>query len=226
MQYDYILLNVTNSDFTYNFPPNTPLILNEGAEVGVKNLYLWNTLPNISAKYNNQKLRVDEGVGFRDVIIPEGMYDIKELNAFLHEKFDTQIKLTVNMATFKIKLKLDDIKVDLTQGELYKLLGLEAKVYEQTEEGPNIINITRSVDRLLIRTNIVERRYQNQFQDVLYDILPVAQPGSVLHENIENVEFHRCKDLVIRQIKIRLTDDIGESLQLTEHMTLKLVFRH
>lgn len=226
MQYEYILLDVTKNDYVYNFDPNNPLILRKGAEVGVKNISLWNTLPNISPKYQNNTFKYDDGGGFQDVVIPEGMYDIKELDSFLKEKCDDQIRLSVNFATFKVKLLLDDVFVDFSEGKLHELLGLEAKVYRESEEGKNLINITRSVDRLLIRTNIVERPFQNKFNDVIYDILPLNEPGSIVHENPDSIEFHRCRDLVIRQIRIRITDDNNNNIEMTEHMTLKLVFRH
>jgi hypothetical protein len=49
--------------------------------------------------------------------------------------------------------------MDFSEGSLHKLLGLEPKVYNKPyEEGTGIINITRGVDRIFIRCNLVEKK--------------------------------------------------------------------
>ena len=222
MTHQYILLNVTSPDYVYTFPPNKPLLLNPGSEVALKNLFMWCTYSNISEKYNNNKFKVNEGNGFYDVTIPEGLYDIAELQKFL-DKENINIKLIPNTATFHLKLELgENVEVDLSNGKFYELLGLEAKLYKKSEEGINLINITRSVDRILIRTDIIERQYQNEYRDVLMDVLPVGKPGAAISMQIENPEYHKCLDPVIRQIRIRVTDEKNELINFQENICLKI----
>ncbi len=221
---EYILLNVKGSEYKYTFHPNNPLMLGEYPKVGVKNVFLWHTYPNISEKYDNNHFKYTVGDDWQTVNIPEGMYDIDDLNKELSNK-EIDAKFTVNTTTFKCLLELGiGVKFDFSSGELHKILGLEPKIYDSSEEGKNIINITRGVDRILIRCNLVSRPYQKEYSDVLYDILPIGTPGAAIHENIDTVEYHKCKNSVIREIEIRVTDDENNLVKLTEHFSLKLVF--
>jgi hypothetical protein len=225
MKQEYILLNVDRSNFVYNFPPQTPLILNENAYVGLKNMFLWYTYPNISAKYNNNKIRYFDGQDWKTMEIPEGMYDIEELNKFFTSTF-LKISLSADAATFKCLMTLtDSARVDFSVGELYKILGFEPRIYNETSVGAHIINITRGVDRILIRCNLVNRPFQTEYKDCLYDILPVGSPGSAIHQEIENVEFHKCLDATVRKIEIRITDMNNNLIDFAENMSLKLVFK-
>ena len=83
----------------------------------------------------------------------------------------TLLHLGVNESTFKCYVKLiEGVKIDFSEGSLHKLLGLEPKVYDQSyEEGTGIINITRGVDRIFIRCNLVERNYQPEKYDSEYE---------------------------------------------------------
>jgi len=73
----------------------------EGAEVSLKNLFLWYTYPNISSKYNNNKLYYIKNNALIEKEIPEGMYDIPKLNKFLLAHCNGDISLMVDSATFK-----------------------------------------------------------------------------------------------------------------------------
>ena len=112
------------------------------------------------------------------------------------------------------------------RGLLYQLLGLEPKIYDQPiEAGPNLMNITRGLDRILIRCNLVNRQHQPKLHDVLYDVLPFSSPGGAIQEKIENIEFLNCTDDVIRKVEIRLTDAHNRPVQIIEPVSMKLIFR-
>ena len=237
--YKYILLTVDKSEYRYEFQPNNPLVLGKTPEVGLKNLFLWYTYPNISEKYNNNQLTVSREGRTKKITIPTGMYEVEHLSDFINSQLLTEeesakqfkvINLFVNEATFKCVVKIlpgYDISIDFSEGQLHKLLGLEPKVYGGADEGGNdIINITRGVDRILIRCNVVDRDYQYKLSDTLYDILPYAQPGSAIQEKVDVVEFHKCKDRYIRHIDIKITDTSDNLLEFSEPISLKLVFRY
>ena len=102
---------------------------------------------------------------------------------------------------------------------------MEKKIYTRSEEGKDIINITRGVDKILIRCNLVSRPYQKEYNDVLFDILPVGTPGGAIYETLDTVEYHKCRNSVVRQIEIRITDQDNNLVKLTEDLSLKLVFK-
>jgi hypothetical protein len=108
-------------------------------------------------------------------------------------------------------------------------LGLEQKIYsEKYEEGTGIINITRGVDKILIRCDVVDRIYQNNLKYVLYDVLPYAQPGAAIQERVrvDNVEYHNCNDKYIRSLEFKITDVNDQPLDFSEQISVKIVFRH
>ena len=244
LDYQYILLNVTGSPYYYNFHPKTPLQLGPGAEIGLKSLFMWYTYPNVSPKYNNDTVSVNttNSNGWLQVKIPEGMYEVKALEETINrethiatggninDKAIPQIfKFQVNESTFKCTVKVPpQVKIDFSQSKLHELLGLEPKEYSafSDNEGKDIINISRGVDRLLIRCNLVDRSYQNEWRDVLYDLLPYAQPGAAIQIlQGDNIEFHPCRDGVIRRLEIRVTDSQNNPVHLKEDLVLKLAFR-
>ena len=244
MDYHYILLNVDKPLYRYDFHPNHPLILGTNPELGLKSIFLWYTYPNISEKYGNNKVKLTYNALTTEVSIPKGMYEISALSKFLNKKlsdeynelnamFGTQnekrtlLHLGVNESTFKCYVKLiEGVQIDFSEGSLHKLLGLEPKVYDQSyEEGTGIINITRGVDRIFIRCNLVERNYQQEMQNVLFDILPFAQPGSAIQEKLEKIEYYRCKDSIIRMIELKVTDSKGNLIDLTEPLSIKICFK-
>lgn len=227
VKYDYILLDIDKPHYIYNLPPNSPLILSENAEVGVKNIFFWYTFPNISKKYNNNKIKIYFDQKWITEEIPEGMYDFEELNNFFNLKLGGKINIKADNTTFKCVMTLQsNIKVDFSASNLYKLLGFEPKIYEHSSVGNKLVDITRGVDKIFIRCNIVERPYQNEYRNCLYDLLPIGSPGAAIFENIDNVEYHKCKDRVIRQIEIRITDANNQLIVFSETLLLKLVFRH
>jgi len=233
--YEYILLNVDKSEYTYNFNPNNPLILKKNPKIGLKSLFLWYTIPNIGEKYENDTVRIFKDNSWQDVKIPEGMYELDAISKYLNDQFreneqDSKIymRLDVNKSTFKCIVKLSpNCKIDFSVGKLHELLGLEKKIYDKiSEDGPNFINITRGLDRIMIRCNLVDRQFQHELKDVLYDVLPYAEPGSAIQENLDHIEFFHCKDNIIRSIQIRLTDKSGNSFILSETMSIKIIFKH
>ena len=75
---------------------------------------------------------------------------------------------------------IEGAQIDFSEGIFHKLLGLEPKVYDQPcEEGTYIINITRGLDSFFIRCNLVERNYQPEMNNLLFDILPFAEPENL-----------------------------------------------
>ena len=250
----YILLHVDRPLYRYDFHSNHPLILGKNPQIGVKSIFLWYTYPNISENYGNNVVTVGYRNKSKEITIPTGMYEVAAISALLNDEVaklaDSKpgagadnttreellkdreqpmqyLRLGVNESTFKCYVKLArDVNIDFTKGKLHEVLGLQSKAYRRSyEEGTNIINITRGVDQIFVRCNLVERNYQSEMKDVLYDILPYAQPGSAIQEKIEKVEFFPCRDSVIRHIELKITDSKGNLIDLAESMSIKLCFR-
>lgn len=246
--YEYILLNIDKPQYNLDLHPNHPLMVGNDAEIGVRSIFLWYTYPNISEKYNNNKVKIYFNDEWHNITIPTGMYEVEALSDylnsivtknitgdeyhtlmkkhFMNEDTEQYLKIFVDKSTFKCRLLLkQDIEIDFSEGKLHELLGLEPKIYNRFGEGDNIVNITRGVDRILFRCNLVERKYQKDIRDVLYDVLPLAEPGSAIQEQVDHVEYYKCRDNHIRRIEIRVTDKDNNYIDLVEPISMKIVIR-
>ena len=235
--YSYIIITVDKPKYRYEFQSNNPLILGESPEIGLKSLFMWYTYPNISEKYNNNTLTISQHGVSKHITIPKGMYEVSALSDFINSQLQSAeqtvrkklFSLVVNESTFKCIVKIapnSNLTVDFSEGQLHELLGLDPKIYtEGSEEGKQIINITRGVDKVFIRCSLVNRPFQQEFSDTLYDILPYSQPGAAIQEQIEHVEYHKCKDKFIKYFDIKITDRNGDLLEFSEPVSLKLAFR-
>ena len=241
-QIQFVELNMTGSNHTLTFPSNEPIVLGENAEIGLKSYMLWYVFPNISEKYENNIVKIKHNGEWKTVKIPDGMYEIDTLSRFLNRKIllgkDTLnlyendpksiLNLEVDKSTFHCIVQLDNgVEIDFTQGKLYQLLGLEPKIYSTSERGKHFINITRNLDKLYIRCNLVDRKHQYELRDVLYSINPVAVPGeAIMAESDHPIEFYKCKNRIIREINIRLTDANGMEIAYKENVNLKIALHH
>ena len=141
---------------------------------------------------------------------------------------DPKVRLLPDKSTFHCNVRLaPGVKLDLQEGDLHKLLGLDAKVYDtEHEKGSKIINIARGVDRIVVRCDLADKDHeQAHLRDTVFDLIPVAKPGEAMLHDVENIEFYKCKDEVIRRLKISITDMKGRPVEMTEDYSLKLVFR-
>ena len=238
---EIILLNVDEADYVYNFPPNAPLVLGENAMIGLKSIFMWYTFPNISEKYDNNKVRVKYNDQWHNVEIAEGIYEVKDLSDYINrvvvngsdvpplgEKEAPKIlELGVDRSTFHCAVKLSEgTEIDFSEGKLHELLGLEAKVYNANEKGKTFINITRGLDKVMIRCDLVDRDFQYEYKDVLFDMMPSDAGRAVLMNLDHPIEFYKCKNRNIRSINIRITDQEGKILLLKERVIIKIIIKH
>ncbi len=228
MEEKSIILDVDSGDFVYSFPIHKPLELYKNPQIAMERLFFWYTYPNISPKYENNRLLIKIDDAIEDLTLDTGMYEVDDINLALQKAFNTnsvKFAIGVNKVTFKCYVKtVDGVAVDFSQGNLYKLLGLSKKIYDQPyEEGPNLINITRNVDRLFIRCDLVENE-QFGYENVLYDIIPYA-PGSAIQKEPERLRWLKCKSNFIREIRLKVTDRNNKIVHISEPYSLTIAFR-
>ena len=74
---------------------------------------------------------------------------------------------------------------------------------------------------------MVDRKLQYNLRDVLYSILPVALPGEAIMSEVDHpIEFYKCKNRVIREINVRITNEKNEEVIFKEKILIKIAFRH
>lgn len=83
-----IVPNTNNTTLVYNFPSSVDLT---GARIAVSNVSMYYSWDNINVTYVNNLFTYTWRVGTTnttyDVVIPDGLYEIKDINAYLQFKF-------------------------------------------------------------------------------------------------------------------------------------------
>ena len=73
-----VILSGNTTRFATSF--ETPLILDSKYEVALVNLEIWYSFPNIDSTNNVLRYSNDTGVTWHEIRIPEGSYELKDLN--------------------------------------------------------------------------------------------------------------------------------------------------
>ena len=222
-----VLLNLTSKgyakpqDFEINY--DVPLEFSSNSEIALIGCNMWYTWHNVSDKYNTNKLKYFNGKEWQIIIFPEGNYDFDDIQDYINDYFQTDdppISIHANTVTLRtIVLLKPGFQIDLFQnssGELYKIFGFEPQIINQSKaESKFKADITRGVDRILIHCSIVGGTYENTFEsDVIYSFVPNVTPGSILDIQPFHPIYLPLKEVTIRKIRMRITDQNDRPIDL------------
>lgn len=208
-----------SEDFTVEF--HRPLGLKR---LALQSFSMWNSWNNVGGD-NNQFMYFD-GVTWTTVTIPEGNYTFKELNDYLSIYFgveDPPIKLDVRMARQRFVLKLaENYKVDFSPSKLHEILGFEPRVYDQPQtEAKFVANISKGIDNIHIHCDVIEGAQLGQHSsEILYSFTPRHPPGSQIAMEFERPIFFRVKKDYVSKIRMRVTDQNGNAINLNGQLVL------
>lgn len=216
-------------DFTIEY--SNPIIIDDEWEAALIKCNLWYSWYNISDEFNNNTLRYNNGVGWKDVTITNGQYTITQLNDYLHVVMkangdytvvggvDTfNINLLPNFSTLKVIIQISNsYQLDLTVSDLYLLLGFQSIVVTTSQEGYKTANINRDINSIQIHSDLVEGSFENAVNsNILYSFVPNQPPGS----NVEVIPQPsliylplRKKNLIDR-IRVYLTDNLNRTINV------------
>ncbi|HEX4068914.1 MAG TPA: hypothetical protein VHX42_02350 [Candidatus Babeliales bacterium] len=227
-----MIKNATPEDFTVNF---SNLLIDQPYEIALINMNLWYSWYNIADFYNNNDIRISNGAKWINITIPNGIYDIEQLNDFIKRRFtaanedaDTA-KIIPNQSSLRVIIELkQNCQFDLSRSDLHKILGFEKKIVKKTEEGSEPVDITRGVDVLCAHCNIVSGSYDNNMaSDILYSFNPASEPGSLISVSpINPVYLPVCVQNDIQYITMKLTDQKSRPINLNgQHVNYLLHLR-
>lgn len=224
--------NSNASNFTVNFTKGIELqeLLNQQKkyEMALISADLWYTWHNISSLYDNNVLRYHNGVAWKTVTLPNGNYQVSDINSYLHSRMklngdsDVQdgvdifdINILPNVVTIKVDILLtNSYQIDLSVSKLNELLGFNSAIYNTSTSSQNRVDITRGVNNLLIRSSILSSSYDNsQGTDILYTFVPNTSRGSAIHVEPNNPIFLPIQSQdQIKTITMRITDQLGREI--------------
>ena len=228
-----IIVSNTRTHFKTRFNPPIQLEKGKTYEMALVNLETYYSFPNIDATNNVFKYSPDDGVTWFTIHIPEGSYDITDINRTIQQQMNRHghegIVLSANTNTLKSVLTLkNDYQVDFTQpNSLWNVLGFKEEIYDQEyQESENVVNIL-SINSLLVNVDIISGSYVNGASlNTIYSFFPNVSPGFKIVETPVNLVYLPVTLDTIHSLETSLTDGNGVSLNLRgEMLTMRFNIR-
>ena len=234
-----IILSGNTTRFTTNF--DSPLTLSAaGYEIALVNLETWYSFPNLDSTNNVLSYSNDNGTTWHEVRIPEGSYELKDLNDEMIQQMRMKghyneltnkpfISITANVNTLRTELQiLDNYKVDFrVTNSFNRLLGFKNKMYHAgVNTSENIVDIL-PVNSIFITLDLINGSYVNgSKKSVIYSFFPNIEPGFKIIETPPNLVYLPVNKNEISSIEVTMTDQDGKLLNLRgEMLTIRLHIR-
>lgn len=226
----------TSDNFTIKY--STPIdIKGRMYEVALKKMYFWHTYHNISAEKGNNTFRYYNGVSFSPTItLPDGLYDIDDINEYLHAVMVNNGDYTVdgygqnvydiiiepNNTTVRTKITLTNgYELDLSLSKLNLLLGCEKIIITTSGDCPYVANINDDINAFIVYCDIVSGNasyVNNNKSQVLYSFVPRGDPGYSVELEPINLTYLRVSvnNDQISEINIYILDNIGRRVNFND----------
>lgn len=213
-----------------------PIYLNGQHEMCMISLQTYNSIPNVTS-YNNAFRYYSHKKPHPDwvnVIIPDGTYDIHDLEEFISKQIrrnegdEVVFSLKGNSNTMKVEM-YTTVDVDFSdEASIGSLLGFQRTIYlkDDMHISENIVDINRT-SAIDIMCNIVDGSYRNgEPSHILYHFYPNVPPGFKIIEVPDDKIYMPVNTNVLSSIIIRAVDQAGRPIELRgEELTLYLRLR-
>jgi len=236
----YILLSEKSSRIRTRFNPLIQLDRNKKYEMALVNLETYYSFPNIDTSNNNLRYSPDNGVTWFNLEIPEGCYEITDMNKYVQRVMkdamhyditndDYAISLEPNNNTLKAVLNIAaNYVVDFTTANSIRtVLGFNSRQYTAGyNESENLINII-SISSLRVTSDIIGASYSNGTTgNVIYSFFPNVGPGYKIIEVPVNLVYLPVTLSTISQMETKLTDQNGKLVNLRgEELSIRFHIR-
>ena len=235
-----IVVSNNKTEFTTRFNPPIQLDKNKRYEIALVNLETYYSFPNIDASNNHFRYSPDGGATWVDLFIPEGSYDILDINDTIqsmmrqkghYDSANDEYYITIypNTNTLKSILILDNnYQVDFRPpNSINSVLGFNSVLYVAGyHNSENIVNIL-DINSLLVNIDNISGSYVNETtKNTIYSFFPNVSPGSKIIENPRNLVYLPIILDTIRSLQVSLTNQDGVLLNLrNEVLTIRFHIR-
>ena len=237
----YLIVDGQNSRIRTKYAPLIELDRDMRYEMALVNLETYYSFPNIDANNNNLfEYSHDEGVTWTSIIIPEGSYEITNLNDYIQTKMKANghYDTVKNEYTITLKPNTNTLKCGMIVGKNYKvrftapnslksMLGFTRDYYlEGYSESENIVNIL-NIASLRVTSDIISSSYVNGLTDcIIYQFYPNVAPGYKIVETPINLIYLPITLNTISQMETRLIDQNGKLVNLRgENLSIRFHIR-
>ena len=235
-----IVVSNNKTLFKTRFNPPIQLDKKKKYEIAFVNLETYYSFPNIDATNNYFRYSPDGGTSWFEIYIPEGSYDITDINDTIQQKMRQNghydpanegyyIAISANSNTLKSVLIIDNnYQIDFRQPiSISRLLGFNNDIYTLSfQESENVVNII-SINSLLVNIDILSGSYVNSSsQNTIYSFFPNVSPGYKIVESPINLVYLPITLDTIHSLEVSITDQDGKQLNLRgETLTMRFHIR-
>lgn len=206
-----------------------------------------NSIRNIRAIWNNNVFQYspDSGVTQKQIIIPDGYYQLKDIDAYIRARIAANgddlpgdippIRLLLDRSTIRVVITVAaNYQVTWIAGGLCELLGFDPGVIDGTvtpafsaDHNPDI---NRGTNTLYILCDLVVGTYLNGVEDqVLYSCTLKGAPGAIIDVAPTTPEYcpiGRQGETTIPSINIRIVDELSRPVDFDKFpVDLRLHFK-
>ena len=242
MSEDYqCIASSNNADWTTPFSPPLYLDPNKRYEIALVSFDAYNTVPNITGANNTFVYSTDDGATWKTIIIPEGSYEITQINASIQHKLEQNKDWNSAAATHYISIKPnystlcttinitgEKYQIDMTRSTISSVFGFNGQIlkrgFHNSEHPVNIL----SISSFLIHCDLVSGSYLNgRAEPIIYSFFPNVSPGYKIIQSPSNLVYLPVSRTgYINQIRMWLTDQVGNQLNFRgETITIRLHIR-
>src|SRR5882724_3673037 len=224
-----LIVNSNETNFITNYSPPIELNPRKSYELALVNLETYYSFPNVDSSNNVFKYSTDGGVHWDVIEIPEGSYELKQINDELfrimksrdyYDKVNNKgyVSIGGNFATLRCIIQIYDpkLQIDFTaKNSLNSLLGFDNVILTDSyNEGTSTVNIL-SLNSILVECSIIEGSYlDSRPEPIIYSFFPRSFPGEKICETPKNLIYLPVIVKTINNISIRLKDNNGKLLNL------------
>src|SRR6266576_576045 len=221
----------TTSEISQDFFPPIQLDKNYSYSIGLYSLNTYNSIPNIIEGENNLFFYETLDETFFLCTIPEGSYELEEIEQIILEKLkkkhnkDVKFSLKPNTTTLKVELFCEYLVYNTFETSILKILG-----FSTSELKPNIthysdlpVQIT-SVNEINVECNLVAGSFRNGKPcHTIFAFYPDVPCGYKLSLLPSNILYLPVNTRTINNITLRLTDQHGKLVNFRgEDITIQL----
>ena len=154
------------------------------------------------------------------------MYSYEEINEYIHqymlkEKHTTEGEYPINvqfiLSSYRVLTALDNNhQVDLRATNFGDLIGFDKKKVTSTEYSSRLPNITNSVDKINIHSDVVTNTILSGYSDNLLAVIPTDSLTRSYSFKFEprRLLFNEINKTHLNEIRFYITDTLGRPIDL------------
>lgn len=223
-----------NNVFKYTFARQ--LVLKQFDEITLDFISLYYTWKNVKEEYKNNKLRITtNAIGANsasiDIIIPDGSYEISDINNYIHLKMRQNndknvgygVNIYANRTYNRVSILTDsDHTIEFTSEEFRDMLGFSSNQIGpgSSVHGDSHAKIER-VESIYVKCNLVYNDLQPDSR-YMYGFVPGNSFGSFLSVNPQYPRWMKCSVGEYNYIEISLVDQDGRDIDVEDSVSMVL----